>query len=425
MIPLKFVHAADLHLDSPFSGLRSIDPGIAETMQQATFTAFERLIDLCLREEVDFLLVAGDVYDSADRSLLAQFRFRKGLQRLAEAGIPSFVVHGNHDPLDGWSAHLDWPDSVSIFPGEEVQALPFIKEGREAARIWGISYPTREVRENLSLLFQREEEVPFAIGLLHCNLGTNTGHEPYAPCSLSDLERAGFDYWALGHVHKRAVHKLGDKALAVYPGNTQGRHPGESGPRGAMLVSVDSAGRIEADFIPLDILRWETVAVDISPVTGEEELLRLLDDTIAGMLQSGQEHQVCLRLVLEGRGELHSFLQRGNVLSDLETSLKEQWAEHRPLVWLESLEDRTRPAIDIQRRRRSDDFVAVLLNEFQALRRNLPREREAVLQTLSPLYQHSRRARKILAEPDEELLQELIDRAETICLDLLAGEEED
>lgn len=120
MIPLKFIHTADLHLDSPFTGLRIVNPELARAAQNATFEAFEALVDYAISKKVDFFLVAGDVYDSADRSLRAQLRFCRALDRLADQGIPTFVVHGNHDPLDGWSAHLAWPQLVTIFPGDKV-----------------------------------------------------------------------------------------------------------------------------------------------------------------------------------------------------------------------------------------------------------------------------------------------------------------
>ena len=123
MPAFTFVHTADLHLDSPFVGLEQIDPEVASVLKDATFRAFDNIIDLCIESDARFLLVAGDVFDSGDRSLIAQLRFRDGLQRLDDAGINSFVVHGNHDPLDGWTASLDWPERTHIFQGDEVEAV--------------------------------------------------------------------------------------------------------------------------------------------------------------------------------------------------------------------------------------------------------------------------------------------------------------
>ena len=424
MISLKFIHAADLHLDSPFTGLRIVNPELARAAQNATFEAFEALVDHAISKKVDFFLVAGDVYDSADRSLRAQLRFCRALDRLADQGIPTFVVHGNHDPLDGWSAHLAWPQLVTIFPGDKVSSVPVVKEGREAARIWGKSYPTREVRKNLVPEFSRDEKTPFAVGLLHCNLGTNTGHEPYAPCSLKDLEKGGFDYWALGHVHKKALREIGDRSLAVYPGNIQGRHPGESGPHGAILVSVENSGKIETEFLPVDNLRWESTELNIAGISGEGELISALENRIAELEDEAGGRHLCLRIALTGRGELHSTLSRRGFIAELETDLRERWAGAGTLVWIERCENRTLPLVDLEKRRRADDFLAGLLEEFDELRVTLKEDKEKLLEILADLYQDSR-ARRFLAEPDEKELPELIESAQTLCIDRLAGEGEE
>lgn len=199
---LRFVHAADLHLDSPFTGLRNISPQISSTLYRATFAAYENIISLCLEENVDALLVAGDIFDSADRSLKAQLAFVEGLKRLDDKGIRSFICHGNHDPLNGWEARIDIPTTCHRF-GETVETVPIFPGHPERALVHGISYPRRDVRENLIPRFGKAEAGPFNIGLLHANVNNNTQHDAYAPCSLSDLESTNMDYWALGHVHTR------------------------------------------------------------------------------------------------------------------------------------------------------------------------------------------------------------------------------
>jgi DNA repair exonuclease SbcCD nuclease subunit len=425
MVPLKFIHAADLHLDSPFSGLHDKNAEVARIAQTATFSAFDELVKAALREKVDFCLVAGDIYDSREKSLLAQLRFRNGLEKLSEKGISSFVVHGNHDPLDGWSASLAWPERVKIFGGEKVEEVQFFKDGKEAARIYGISYPVSEVRENLVPRFPHPEGAPFSVGLLHANLGTDTGHEPYAPCTLGDLAAKEYDYWALGHVHTRALHSLGGRAVAVYPGNLQGRHPGERGPRGAILVNVDSSGKIETDFIPVDTLRWETLEIDISPLADLDALIGTLKAGIDEYSKKSEGRHLCLRINLEGRGPLHAMLQRPGVLTDLETDLRQQWAGTEHLVWIERLEDRTRPAVDLEKRRRADDFVAGLLDEFDSLREKAHQDKDKVIDSLKELFHHSRLAGKFLDEPDEKLLDELIAGAQNICIDRLLADRED
>jgi DNA repair protein SbcD/Mre11 len=170
MPPFSFVHAADLHLDSPFIGISRLPDDhkhVAETLRQATFKAFEAVVDLCIDRQADFLLVAGDVYDGSDRSLRAQLCFRDGLRRLAEQGIRAYVVHGNHDPLDGWSNAVQMPESVHAFR-DRLESLVFVKEGVPVARIHGISYPSRRIDAEFGKGMAREGDELFQIGLLQC-----------------------------------------------------------------------------------------------------------------------------------------------------------------------------------------------------------------------------------------------------------------
>ncbi len=203
--------------------------------------------DLALRERVDFVVIAGDVFEVASPTLLGQTRFRDGLSRLADAGIPSFVVHGNHDPADGrsWAPSLAFPALVHRFGTEAGESVPVLRDGREIARIHGRSYPRAAVTENFAASMRAEADAPFSIGLLHTNVGDRPGHANYAPCSLDDLRVSGMDYWALGHIHQPGQ-VLADPP-AFYSGIPQGRDPGELGARGCYLVEVDAARRVSAD----------------------------------------------------------------------------------------------------------------------------------------------------------------------------------
>ena len=216
MAQVRFVHAADLHLDSPFGGIRTeAPPHVADRLYRATFDSYENIVSLCLRERVDALLVAGDIYDGADRSLRAQLRFNEGLKRLDTAGIRTFVCHGNHDPLDGWEARLDLPPGCVRF-GPEVSSAPVFPLEPERAMVHGISYPQRVVTENLSQHFRPPYSSGFNAGLLHANVGGNAAHDNYSPCTVDDLSETGIDYWALGHVHTRQVLRR-DRPAIVYP----------------------------------------------------------------------------------------------------------------------------------------------------------------------------------------------------------------
>ncbi|NIQ03648.1 MAG: hypothetical protein GWM98_27620, partial [Nitrospinaceae bacterium] len=251
MTSFRFLHCSDLHIDSPFRGISSDQPKLAEKLRRSTLRAYQNIIQLALRERVDAVVIAGDIYDSEDKSLQAQLKFRQGLQELAEAGIPAFVAHGNHDPLNGWSATLDLPETVRIFPGGEVTRLPVKRGGKPVAHVYGISYAQKEVTDNLARKFQRDPGDEFAIGVLHANVGNNPDHLNYAPCSLADLVEAGMDYWALGHIHAHKVLRENQPAI-VFSGNPQARFHREAGEKGCCLVTLHSHSPPEVQFVPVD-----------------------------------------------------------------------------------------------------------------------------------------------------------------------------
>lgn len=414
-----FVHAADLHLDSRFAGLGEVDADLAALLREATVRAFANLIDLCLARRVDFLLVAGDVYDGADRSLRAQLAFRDGLRKLGDAGIRAYVVHGNHDPLNGWSSSLEWPDNVHVFRGSEVETVAFAPDGVEVALIHGWSFPYRDVRENWACRFRRADSPAFQVGLLHCNVETNTGHEPYAPCALPDLVAADLDYWALGHVHAGRVLAEGRPTVA-YAGNTQGRHVNEPGPRGCLLVRVDDAGRARVEAAPVDVARWAAREIDIGGLESEEALLDRLERGLAeARSEAGGRPTVC-RLRVGGRGALHAALRRPGYLDDLSERLRQYGRQLDPPVWVETVAAKTRPPVDLDARRRAEDIVGDCLRLFEEYRQD-PARRGGLTSHLADLY-HDPRLRPFLSPPDDVDLLGLLDEAETLCLDHLLEE---
>ncbi len=414
---LRFIHAADLHLDSPFTGIRAAAPeNVATTLYSATFDSYQNIVDLCITEGVDALLVAGDIYDSADRSLRAQRAFIDGLQRLEAAGIRSFVCHGNHDPLDGWEARLSYPESCHRF-GAEFEAVPVFHDAPERGLVYGISYPTRDVYANLVARLGQVDESAFTIGLLHANVGGNTDHALYAPCSLDDLAQSGIDYWALGHVHTRQVLRQ-HAPTVVYPGNPQGRRPNETGSRGVYLVEVDDNRNISLDFRPTDTVRWERVSIDISALETEQDLLNQIDDAMQNLLDGAEGRSVVIRMTLTGRGEVNQFLRQSGAAEQLLASVNGQWAERLPFVWCERVEDETAATIDRDALRSGEDFLAEVLRTADQIR-----EEPATLRDgLAELYQH-RRFRQHLADLTEEDIASLLDEAEALAVNLLAADD--
>ena len=425
MARLRFVHAADLHLDSPFRGMRSEAPEyVAETLRRATFQAYDNIVDLCLKERVDALLVAGDIYDGAERSLRAQLRFVGGLNRLDAAGIRSFVCHGNHDPLDGWEARMDLPPGCVRF-GPEVTGETVFPGEPERAAVYGVSYPTREVRENLAPLFAQEAAGNgFNIGLLHANVGGHPDHDSYAPCSVADLSATGIDYWALGHVHTRQTLRA-ERPTVVYPGNPQGRHPLETGERGVYLVEVDDYGAVTLDFHAVDVVRWETLSLDIAGLDDEQDLLNAVNDLADSALAAAGGRPVIARLTLAGRGPLHSSLRRPDTVDAMLDNLNGRYSNAQAWLWCERIQAATASPVDREQAAQREDFAGDLTRLGDQLR-DAPDALAELRESLRPLYVNSNAAPYLRAYlPSDGELLELLAAAEEECLaSLISGEDE-
>lgn len=412
----SFIHCADLHLDSPFVGINAVEPRFAELLRDSTFDSFEVMVTTAIERAVDFVLIAGDVYDSAEHSLRAQIRFRDSVQRLCSAGIPCYMIHGNHDPLNRWDAKLALPENAHRFGGESVEKVTVSREGERLADIYGISFPTREVEENLALQFHREGESEFAIGLLHCNVGGKQNHDNYAPCSLEDLKRSGIDYWALGHVHTREIlNPMGPSV--VYPGNIQGRSVRETGARGCYHVNVDSHRKVKLEFISTEQVRWfgeNEATLDACEIETMDELLEQLHE-LKECLREKAESRPCIgRIAIEGRSEIHSKLSASGTEEDLLVTLRDGEAERQDSVWIESLTVATRRLVDIDQRRGIDDFVGDFLTAADRLRGDGSGERIRQLIMDRP---ESQKLVDEIAEFSASDLSELLEMAEQMGLD--------
>ena len=427
MTRLRFVHTADLHLDSPFRGIRTeAPPHVAETLHRATFDAYENIISLCIRERVDALLVAGDIYDGADRSLRAQLRFINGLSRLDAAGIRTFVCHGNHDPLDGWEARLDLPPGCVRF-GREVSRVSVFPGEPERAAVHGVSYPTREVRESLVPLFDSAVSTPsagFNIGLLHANVGGHPDHDPYAPCSVADLAGTGLDYWALGHVHTRQVLRE-ERPAVVYPGNPQGRNPRETGERGVYLVEVGDYGDLGLSFRPVDVVRWESHEVTIEALNTEQELLDAVDRVVATSGNASGGRPVVFRLSLVGRGPLNRWIRSSGTVDQLQEQINERHALGSQWLWCERIQVNSGSSVDREQAARREDFTGDLARLGRSLRGD-PGALAEIRESLRTLYVSSNAAPYLRTHlPSDDELLELLAAAEEECLSSLVREEDE
>ena len=353
----KFVHAADLHLDTPCQAL-SKSPELQKAIHDATFRAFENVVDLCLKEQVSFLALAGDLFDARDRSIPARLRLHDGLTRLHQAGILTFIVHGNHDPLSGETGSLHPLASVKVFGSEWEEHLVKSPQGHILCRVQGVSYPQERVTENLSARFARQGP-EFTLALLHANVANSSKHANYAPCSLEDLASKGLDYWALGHVHTRTEYLLAS-GLAVYPGNTQGRHVNEQGERGCMLVRV-TEGRAEPRFVPTQVLKWEQIEVDLTSIDNWDAVISKIEKDV--FPASAADHQPrAIRVRLVGRTPLSRELDSIVDRAEWEERLRATWLKRSPPAYLECMQNDTRADLDFEALQRSGGVVSSILN---------------------------------------------------------------
>lgn len=275
MASIRFIHSADLHLGSPFSGMRGLGAEQWKTLQNSTLAAFERLISYTLETRPDFLLIAGDVYDGEDRNLRAQHRFQQGMEQLDEADIPVFLSHGNHDHLSGGAASFELPPNVHVFQ-DSVENIAL--EVRAATvKIAGFSYGRRHVTESMIEHYPAKEPGIIQIGMLHGSEESDTEHAVYAPFRKEQLLAKSYDYWALGHIHKRQ--QLSTDPPIVYPGNLQGRNRKESGPKGFYDV-VLTDGHAELKFIAVEAVRFERISVDCSSVQHMNELFNTVKEQL-------------------------------------------------------------------------------------------------------------------------------------------------
>lgn len=299
---MRFVHAADLHLDSPLSGLRERAGERADEIAGASRRAFNNLIEVALNERVDFVVIAGDVFDGDWGDYNSGLFLLARLRRLDHAGIPVVMIRGNHDAANQMSRRLTLPPNVTMLQASaaETHALE-----RLNVAIHGQSYPARAVTENLALGYPAPRPGMFNIGVLHTSADGRPG--PYAPCELRDLLLKGYDYWALGHVHTREV--LAEDPWVVFPGNLQGRHVNESGAKGFSLVTVEAGRVVRLDHVPVDVVRWASVAVDVSGAATLEDLCPRVGQAIDRAVAQADGRTLAMRLVLTGACGAHGALK--------------------------------------------------------------------------------------------------------------------
>ena len=305
---MKFVHAADIHLDSPLLALSRQDARQVERMRRATRDAFTRMIDLCIEQEAALLVLAGDLYDHDCPNMQIAVFLRGELRRLERKGIRAVIIKGNHDADNRITSALALPANTRMLGDRKPETVTFDDLPVRIA-VHGQSFRPGPIADNLAASYPAALRGYYNIGLLHTSLAGTADHDAYAPCTLEEMTTRGYDYWALGHIHKRAI--LARDPYVIFPGNLQGRHARETGPKGCFLVEIDDAGRtVAAEFKPLDVVRWHQAEVDLTGRANEAELVEGIRSALTQAHRDGDSRPGAVRVVLTGRTLLHQHIAR-------------------------------------------------------------------------------------------------------------------
>lgn len=289
---MRFLHAADVHLDSPLRGLEKYEGAPVEVLRGATRKAFTALVRLAIEKRVDFVILAGDLYDGDWPDYNTGLFFIQRMRELEEAGIPVYLIRGNHDAESRITATLTLPSNVHSFSTEKPETRT-IASLRVALHGQGFAHQAEP--RNLAASYPAALPNHFNIGLLHTSLDGREGHASYAPCQLADLTGHDYDYWALGHVHQRESVNQANRPRIEFPGNVQGRHARETGAKGCLLVTVDGP-QVTTEFCPLDVLRWQVVSVDASAAESWGELLEQVRSALAAAIEAAEGRLLAARV---------------------------------------------------------------------------------------------------------------------------------
>ncbi|MEH7343031.1 DNA repair exonuclease [Bacillus sp. JJ1532] len=403
MKKLTFIHAADLHLDSPMIGLMNLPQKIFSKLQDSTFEALKTVIDNALIHQVDFVIIAGDLFDGENRSIRAQIRFCKEMERLNEKNIPVYVVHGNHDHMEGNWTHLAMPNNVHIF-SHEIEGVRFVKNENVSVHLYGFSYPRRHVYDKMINHYKKKQGADFHIGILHGHLEGNNEHDKYAPFSIKDLLDKEFDYWALGHIHKRQT--LHTFPPVIYSGNVQGRNRKETGSKGCYLVQLTEE-EAELQFIETSAVLWEEVKVDVSKASSFQEIYDICKSLMQEIRVENKGTIVSLDLndVNLPKQDMSS-ITNGDLLDALQ---EDEW-EEEAFVWVSSLTINEKADWNREQLANESEFYAELFMTAD--------QYDILDSSISTLFSHPD-ARRLLHSISDEEKSEIAKEAERLLVNML------
>lgn len=419
---MKFLHCADLHIDSPLLGLPRYPGAPVEMMRAATRHAFTNIVDVAIEQRCAFAVIAGDIFDGDWQDFQTGLFFASELARLAEAQIPVYVVRGNHDALTRITRQLRLPANVHVFADREPQTL---RDENSGFAVHGQSYSTSVITANLAATYPPPVPGLLNVAVLHTALDGRDGHDPYAPTTADELARKGHAYWALGHVHAREVVRA--DPWIVFPGNAQGRHARETGAKGCYVVDCDGDAVQAAKFIATDAARWAHQTIDMASVATEEALNDAGRKAVVAARATAEGRPLALRLTLRGRSRLYAKFGADSerITNDLRVTVMETGGQE---VWLEKVKVDVAPELDLAELAKRDDPVGWALRGLEELGRSADAAREALdaalLELRPKLGVKGSDELRALCDGDQAAIGEVVRLARMKILAGLSGNEE-
>lgn len=366
---LTFIHAADLHLDSPLRGLAAYEDAPIDRLRSASRHAFSQLIDTAIDRAVAFLVLAGDIWDGEWPDIRTGLYFASEMGRLNRARIRVFMIRGNHDAESRLTSSITFPENVYVFASDRAETV--IVDDLKIA-IHGQSFSRPDVTDNIALSYPDAEPGHINIGMLHTALEGDANHASYAPCRLTDLQSKGYDYWALGHVHRHAILAGGrtgaDGGTIAFPGVLQGRHVRETGAKGALFIEIDDDG-VRVDRLLVDVVRWFDVKVDVSGTASFEDVARKIGTALQNLALEDEaplgDRLLAMRLSLVGHTAIHGLLstERQQLRSE---ALGQVAAIGRDKIFLEKIRVETSSSLSAEEIEHRQDALADLQRILEA-----------------------------------------------------------
>ena len=385
-LSFSFIHAADIHLDSPLTGLEQYEGAPVDKIRSATRDAFKNLVDTAIKNRVSFIIIAGDLYDGDWKDYNTGLFFASQMVRLQKENINVFLIRGNHDAASLITKELKLPDNVIELSTKHSETHLIDELG---VAIHGQGFASRSVEENLVKNYPNRKDGYVNIGILHTSANGREGHETYAPCTIDDMREKGYDYWALGHIHKKEL--LHEKEpVILFPGNIQGRHIKESGDKGCTLVTVNDGAIDRLTHLSLDVLRWELVEVDAAGLDSLEEILDEARELLEEKYQEVDGRFLAVRFRIHGSTKAHQELlvDKDHFINNLRSLSIEVGLGD---IWIEKVKVETSRLLDVEELKAQHTPIAVildfikdvaadesvlseLLSEFQDIQQALPYE---------------------------------------------------